>query len=149
MQTNNQEQNLDASAYKGILPVHMRQGIPPYLQILFAARPSLPFVTPVNKPHKLQLSGFFDGTDFKAIKEKMHQNAKIRQQEQSSIGSIGPNRYTKKGKKLKEKQWAEKMMTHMKMSKQKYKDWLKREVNNNTEKSNNPFKTIIVAKLVI
>jgi hypothetical protein len=148
MQSTDQTANIDASAYKGILPVHMRQGIPPYLQILFAARPPLPFVTPVPKPHKIKLSGFFDGTDFVSIRRRMEENAKIRQEEVQQLGYMGQRRYKMKSRQMKEKEWVEKMRNHIHFSKQQYKEWLRKELYDNANKSGNPKKTLIVANLV-
>lgn len=148
MQNSDQTPNIDASAYKGILPVHMRQGIPPYLQILFAARPPLPFVIPVSKPHKMKMSGFFDGTDFALIRKRMEENAKIREGEVKQLGYVGQKRYNLKSKRMKEKEWIEKTKSHIFFTKQKYKEWLRKELYDTTNKSSNPNKTLIVANLV-
>jgi hypothetical protein len=148
MQNSDPTTNIDASAYKGILPVHMRQGIPPYLQILFAARPPLPFVVPVAKPHKIKISGFFDGIDFGSIRKRVEENAKTREEEARQIGYVGQKRYNLKSKKMKEKEWIEKMKAHIFTTKQKYKEWIRKELYDGANKSSNPNKTLVVANLV-
>ena len=134
--------------FKGILPVHMRQNIPPYLQILFAARPPLPFVTPNKIPHKISINTFFDGTDYESLKKQIDKNKQIRNEEMNKLQIKNTKKYNKpKSAEEKESIWFEKMSKHQNSLLQKYKEW--KEENKNKDISGDPYKTLIISNLVV
>ena len=141
--------DIDPARYKGILPTHMRQGIPPYLQILFASREPLPFVAPIKKPHKLEPKSFFDNINYQETLRKIEENARQRKEQEARYlenhtHKIPPAMmYEKRFEK-----WSEKMDDHIDKQKNNYKQWLRIEVQTENGKSSDPYKTLIVSNLV-
>ena len=127
----------------------MRQNIPPYLQILFTARPPLPFITPTTKPKKIRLEGFFNNLDYNSMLKVSNENRANRIAESNEMEIQYPKKYCQLiSFKEKESQWENKMIPYLNNLHLRYKQW-KSEVNSlDSKKSRNPFKTIIVYNLV-
>ena len=145
-----QDSKIDPSQFKGILPAHMRQGIPPYLQILFAARPKLPFVPPIQKPHKIKVEGFFEGVD-KPILKQLHEQAKQKQEKESpAIPPISQVTFqTALVKKAKTENWKMKMQSHIARQTEEYHQWQIEVQKQTGNKSHEPHNTLVVSKLVV
>ena len=145
----NDNSKVDASAYKGILPAHMRQGIPPYLQVLFAARPKLPCVAPINKPHKMTFKGFHEGTDISSAKQKSLQLRADREAKEIPLPEIVKRTLRPTlNKAHRSRIWKSKLMTHIKEQKAEYRKWLKEKDKSSGNKSSDPRNTIVVSNLV-
>lgn len=142
-----EERVVNPDDYKGKLPVYMRQGIPPYLQILFAARPQLPFVEPVKKPYKIKLRGFFD--DKEQLDRLRALSDQKRQERLELIKDVEMKEKYKniKSPEEKEENWKNRMEKHIKNKKTEYKQWLASERFNNKNKTGNAFQTLIVYNL--
>lgn len=152
----NDEAKIDPNQYKGILPAHMRQGIPPYLQILFAARPKLPFVPIIEKPHVVKVKGFFENIDYERMKS-LHQKSSpttfiIPEEDLENADSLPEKSkqtfQTAIVKKKKKHIWKTKMENHLNRQKESYKNWLAERKINEGNKSKNPKNTLLVTKLV-
>lgn len=143
-----EEPQINPDDYKGKLPVYMRQGIPPYLQILFAARPQLPFLPPIQKPHKLHLRGLFeDKAQLDSQLTKLAQMKKDRLEKEKTF------KIKEKYKNIistedKEKKWFERMKNHISNKREEFKNWMARERYVNSGKTGNPFQTVLVHNLV-
>ena len=148
--TDADNQKVEASAYKGILPTHMRQGIPPYLQVLFAARPKLPSVPPIAKPHKMTFKGFNQGPDLnearkKCLQLKAQREATNYELPDHSKRTLRPTL----SKAHRSTTWKVKFANHMKEKKAEYRKWLTDKNNFNGNKTTDPKNTLIVSNLVI
>lgn len=144
------DSKVDPSQYKGILPAHMRQGIPPYLQILFAARPKLPFVPPIQKPHKIKVQGLFEGVAPKIL-NKIYTESKINQKnEHHDLPQMSKETFqTALVKKAKTENWKHKLQSHIVRQTEEYHQW-QTEVGKQTgNKSHEPRNTLIISKLVV
>ena len=144
--------NIDPKAEgitKGILPTHMRQGMPPYLQILFAARPKLPFVEPIKKPHPIKVNGFFDKIDIKQMKLRSDQ---LRQQKLNQSVEVPENakrNYWLSFVRHSKKQiWKSKFENHLRQQKKEYQNWLDEKDKKNDNKTGEPKNTLVVYNLV-
>lgn len=141
--------NIDAGQYKGILPVHMRQGMPPYLQILFAAREPIPYVAPIKKPHKLEIRSCLGDLDIKEAFKRVEQNKRLREEHEREYlerNSKEVPRALKRQKKL--RTWTENMEKHIHQRKAEYKRWISEELKSSEGKTGDPYKTLIVSNLV-
>lgn len=141
-----EKESQDPTLFKGFLPTYMKQGIPPFLQILFAARAPLPYLPPVKKPPRMQVKGFFDGLDYnaigKSIEEKKSKDEKMEEfflNKEVDIQNPHTNRIAK---------WKHQMLNHVKRKKEEYTRWLKEEKYSNENKTKNPRNTVIVSSLV-
>lgn len=141
------KEEIDVEGFRGKLPSYLRQGIPPYLQILFSARAPLPYIPPVSKPHKINLQGFFNNLDYKKISEtlvKKREERMEKNQERIEKERMMLQRISYKEKREK---WKKNMKKHIKKKKIEYKQWIKEKLDK-TNKTEDPFKTLIVYKLV-
>ena len=147
----NEEGKIDPSQYKGILPAHMRQGIPPYLQILFAARPKLPFLPKISKPHQIKVQGFFGEVDYKRLlhlSEEAKKKSEVIKAEEKIPEASQKTFQTALVKKNKILSWKEKMNQHLERQGDEYLRWLEEKNLNSGNKSKDPKNTLIVFKLV-
>lgn len=144
-----EEHNVDPDAYKGLLPVYMREGIPPYLQILFSARPPLPYVKPKDVSRIPVLRGISE--DLHRIRELKHvmdekRAERLRKEQEEANNNAKHHKLTPQEK---EALWFNNMKEHVTKVKEEYKDWAKNQKYSNEEKTRNAFKTLIVYNLVI
>ena len=145
------DSKVDASEFKGILPAHMRQGIPPYLQVLFSARPKLPHLPPVPKPHPATLQGFFGYLNYAKMaqeSDKLRAAAVERVAEtvlpDSSLRTFSAS--IKKAKRARE--WRSKMESHISQQKTDFQSWLTERSKTVGNRSYEPRNTLVVSKLV-
>lgn len=141
------ESNVDPNVYKGLLPVYLREGIPPYLQILFSARPQLPYVKPKEKSRIPPLRSFSEDKErLKELKNIMETKRQERlKKEEEAIKDSKKHKLTAKEK---ETLWFTKMKEHISKIKEEYKEWVKHSKYSNDGKTSNPYKTLIVYNLV-
>ena len=147
--TTKEEQKIDPNSYKGILPAHMRQGIPPYLQILFAARPKLPFIPPIQKPHKLVFNGYNNGVDIAEMKAKSDE-LRLKMEQHKSEESLNKNKsiLTSLLKSKRSEKWKLKFQNHISQQKQQNHAWIQEKNMYNQNKSADPKNTLIISNLV-
>lgn len=141
------KKEIDVEGFRGKLPSYLRQGIPPYLQILFSARAPLPFVPPVFKPHKINLQGFFNSLDYNQISENLTKKREERMEKNHERIEKERMILQKISYKEKREKWKKNMKEHIKKTKKSHKEWLEKKFDK-TNKTDNPFKTLIVYKLV-
>lgn len=140
---------VDASEFKGILPAHMRQGIPPYLQVLFSARPKLPQVRGAAPPHPVKLQGFFCGIDYDRMKEHAERERELRLAAETQIPPTSLQTFSTSIKKARRaREWKAKMETHLARQKQDYEAWVAERNKSVGNRSYEPRNTIVVSKLV-
>lgn len=137
-------EKIDASTHKGLLPTYMKQGIPPYLQILFAARAPLPYLPPVRKPRRMAVKGFFEEIDY----EKVFEGLRLRRQ-QKLEEERGPAPPARNPEQLRVERWKARMEAHIARKEAEWRQWLAEEKEGGGgEKSKNARNTLIVSGLV-
>lgn len=145
MQPNSNE----AGQYKALLPAHMRQGIPPYLQVLFAARPKLPYLPPINKPHHLRMVGFFSNIDYNHMKRESDSTKLARSELKAEIPKASEKTFHEAiVQSTKSKQWRQKLAEHIERQKTEYRQWLEERDKTVGNRSYEPKNTLIVTRLV-
>ena len=142
------DDNIDTNDYKAPLPVYMRDGIPPYLQVLFSARPPLPYVAPKLKSRIPPLRGFSDDAErIKQLSEVLNQKRAERLMREADSLHAKPKR-----KKLTERErealWFSKMQQRVSAAREEYTAWAEHERHANEGKTTNAYKTLIVYNLV-
>lgn len=143
-------QSNEATHFKGLLPAHMRQGIPPYLQILFAARPKLPYLPPVPRSRPLKMQGFFCNIDFQKVKEDGEKAKQERLQKGTGEDQEFKDRifYESIVKAERGKRWKQQMEQHIERQREDYQQWLEAREKAGSNRSYEPQNTLIVSKLV-
>lgn len=142
------DQNVNPEDYKGLLPVYMREGIPPYLQIIFSARPSLPYVKSKDYGRIPPLRGFSVDKDrllkLKEIMDEKREERLLREEEEKM------NRPQRHKLTVQEKEaiWFTKTGEHISKVKQEWKDWAANQKKSSEGKTANAYKTLIVYNLV-
>lgn len=136
-------EQVDPRKFKGYLPTYMKQGIPPYLQILFAARPPLPYLPPLRKPPRHPVKGFFEELDYDRICEelRLRRQAAVEAREGEGVAVKGAS-------EGRVERWRAKMDAHVRSKEVEWRRWLSEEKMNAQGKSLNPFNTLVVAGLV-
>lgn len=143
------DNKVDASEFKGILPAHMRQGIPPYLQVLFAARPKLPFLPPIQKPHPSKPKGFFGSIDYAHMAEVRQKTVEAEAAKEVVIPESSLKTFADSIKKAKRaREWKERMEQHLARQNQEYHQWLSERNKSIGNRSYEPRNTLIVSNLV-
>lgn len=135
-------ERIDAAAHRGLLPTYMKQGIPPYLQILFAARAPLPYLPPVRKPPRMAPKGFFEELDYERICAGLAQRREQRLEEERSPAPPGTSQQQRV------ERWRAKMLAHVAAKEREWRRWTATERQDGRGKSTNPRNTLIVSGLV-
>jgi hypothetical protein len=144
------DSKVDASEFKGVLPAHMRQGIPPYLQVLFAARPKLPFLPPIVKPHPSKNAGFFGSIDYTKMVEVGRQAKENGVSKSAEIPDTSLTTFTTSINKAKRaRKWKERLEAHLARQSQEYNQWVADRNKSVGNRSYEPRNTLVVSKLVI
>ncbi len=133
--------NIDPNQFKGKLPSHIRQGIPPYLQILFSARAKLPFLRPIQKPQNMNFKGLNEGINYQKIKDKLQSFRDVEKLSKQKK----PMKMSYKEKRGK---WRLFMENNLQKQRNDYSVWFKERKIKKDNKSSDPFNTLIVYKLV-
>ena len=138
------DDSLDPSKHKGLLPTYMKQGIPPYLQILFAARAPLPYLPPLRKPPLKPTKGFFESIDydhvFRALRER-------RQRLLEEAEERPPPAAPRSQEQQRVERWKARMEAHIARKEREWRAWLAEEKHSGANKSRNAHNTLVVSGL--
>lgn len=143
---------INPNSFKGFVPNYMKQGIPPFLQVLFAARAPLPYIAPMKRGYRRQFKGYFEQLDyaeiFKKVEEKREKEGLDQKAENEEDFFLKKSVQIENPHTIRLGKWKRKMTAHLQKQKEAYRKWVAEEKMNDNGKTKNPRNTLVVSNLV-